>query len=122
MTKNPPQFDAEKYKQSTLQQWNTAAEAWHRWGPLLNRWLGPATEVMFDMCDIENGSRVLDVAAGAGEQTLAVAKRVGDQGQVLATDISADILQYAAASAKLAGMNNVKTQVVDGENLSELTT
>ena len=122
MTKNPPQFDAEKYKQSTLQQWNTAAEAWHRWGPLLNRWLGPATEVMFDMCDIENGSRVLDVAAGAGEQTLAVAKRVGDEGQVLATDISADILQYAAASAKLAGMNNVKTQVVDGENLSELTT
>lgn len=120
MTKNPPKFDAEKYKQSTLQQWNTAAEAWHRWGPLLSRWLGPATEVMLDMCDIKNGSRVLDVAAGAGEQTLAVAKRIGDDGQVLATDISADILQFAAASAKLAGMNNVQTQVVDGENLSEL--
>ena len=55
-----------------------------------------------------------------GEQTLAVAKRIGDDGQVLATDISADILQFAAASAKLAGMNNVQTQVVDGENLSEL--
>ena len=120
MTKNPPKFDAEKYKQSTLQQWNTAAEAWYRWGPLLSRWLGPATEVMLDMCEIKNGSRVLDVAAGAGEQTLAVAKRIGDDGQVLATDISADILKFAAASAKLAGMSNVQTQVVDGENLSEL--
>jgi len=121
MTKNPPVFDAEKYKQTTLQQWNTAAEAWHRWGPLLSRWLGPATEAMLDMCDIKNGSRVLDVAAGAGEQTLAVANRIGNSGHVLATDISPDILEFASASAKLAGMNNVQTQVVDGEGLLELS-
>ena len=61
MTKNPPKFDDVKYKQTTLHQWNTAAEAWHRWGPLLSRWLGPATETMLDMCDIKTGSRVLDV-------------------------------------------------------------
>ena len=77
MTKKLQAFDAEKYKQTTLQQWNTAAAAWHRWGPLLSRWLGPATETMLDMCEIKTGSRVLDVAAGAGEQTLAIAKRVG---------------------------------------------
>lgn len=121
MTKNPAVFDAIKYKQTTLQQWNTAAEAWHRWGPLLSRWLGPATETMMDMCNIKNGSRVLDVAAGAGEQTLQIAKRIGNNGQVLATDISPDILKFAAASAKRAGMNNVQTLVIDGENLAELT-
>jgi SAM-dependent methyltransferase len=121
MTNNPPTFDAIKYKQTTLQQWNTAAEAWHRWGPLLSRWLGPATETMLDMCEIKNGSRVLDVAAGAGEQTLAVAKRIGAGGEVLATDISAEILNFAASSAKLAGMSNVQTQVIDGEKLAELS-
>ncbi|MDX2463465.1 MAG: class I SAM-dependent methyltransferase [Porticoccus sp.] len=121
MTKNPPIFNAEIYKQTTLQQWNTAAEAWHRWGPLLSRWLGPATETMMDMCDIKNGSRVLDVAAGAGEQTLAVAKRIGSTGQVLATDISPDILQFATQSAKLVGVDNVQTQVIDGEDLAAIT-
>ncbi len=120
MTKNLPKFDADKYKQTTLQQWNTAAEAWHRWGPLLNRWLGPGTETMLDMCDISKGSRVLDVAAGAGEQSLAVAKRVGEQGHVLATDLSPEILRFADSSAKLAGYNNVETCVVDGESLSSL--
>lgn len=120
MTKNPPVFDANIYKQTTLQQWNSAAEAWHRWGPLLSRWLGPATETMLDMCDIKHGSRVLDVAAGAGEQTLSVAKRIGSNGQVLATDISADILHYASESARLAGFNNVQTEVIDGENLADL--
>jgi ubiquinone/menaquinone biosynthesis C-methylase UbiE len=113
-------FDANKYKQTTRQQWNTAAEAWHRWSPLLSRWLGPATETMLDMSDIRTGSRVLDVAAGAGEQTLAVARRIGDSGEVLATDISPAILEFAASAAKLGGFRNVRTQTLDGEQLAEL--
>ena len=64
------QFDPIKYKQTTLQQWNTAAEAWHRWAPLLSRWLGPATETMLDMCEVTRGSRVLDVAVEAGYSVL----------------------------------------------------
>jgi SAM-dependent methyltransferase len=120
MNKQPPKFDPNQYKHTTLQQWNTAAEAWHRWSPLLSRWLGPATETMLDMCDITAGSRVLDVAAGAGEQTLTVARRIGDTGHVLATDISPAILGYADTAANLAGFRNVRTQVLDGEQLAEL--
>jgi ubiquinone/menaquinone biosynthesis C-methylase UbiE len=122
MTNNPPKFNAAKYKQTTLQQWDSAAEAWHRWSPLLSRWLGPATETMLDMCDISTGSRVLDVAAGAGEQTLAAARRVGNNGHVLATDLSPSILEFAASAARLTGMNHVQTQVLDGENLDTLDT
>lgn len=115
-----PSFDAVKYKQTTLQQWNSAAEAWDRWGALLSRWLGPATESMLDMAAVRQGSRVLDVAAGAGEQTLAVARRIGPAGQVLATDISPVILEYAERSARLAGLDNVATHAIDGERLDEL--
>jgi len=120
MNNNPQVFDAIKYKQTTRQQWNTAAEAWHRWSPLLSRWLGPATETMLDMCDIRDGSRVLDVAAGAGEQTLAVASRIGQAGHVLATDISPNILDFAERAAKLAGFDNVQTRELDGEQLADL--
>jgi SAM-dependent methyltransferase len=120
MTNHSPAFDADKYKKTTLQQWNTAAEAWHRWGPLLSRWLGPATETMLDMCDVRTGHRILDVAAGAGEQSILAARRVGDSGHVLATDLSPEILQFAKVSAKLAGLSNVQTQVIDGEHLGEL--
>jgi len=120
MTNNSPAFDADKYKQTTLQQWNTAAEAWHRWGPLLSRWLGPATDTMLDMCEVRSGHRILDVAAGAGEQSIVAARRVGDSGHVLATDLSPEILEFASASAKLAGLSNVQTRVIDGENLDEL--
>ncbi len=98
-------FDPIKYKETTKQQWQAAAGAWHNWGPTLASWLDPATELMFDMAGIGAGSRVLDVAAGAGEQTLLAAKRVGIKGSVLATDIASNILEYAAQDTRKAGFN-----------------
>ncbi len=120
MTDATPTFDPVKYKETTRQQWQTAAEPWHRWGPTLERWLGSATELMLDLAGVKTGGRVLDVAAGAGEQTLQAARRVGPNGSVLATDISAKILEFAAADARAAGLGNVSTRVLDGENLDEL--
>jgi ubiquinone/menaquinone biosynthesis C-methylase UbiE len=122
MATETPKFDPVKYKEATKQQWQAAAEAWHRWSPTLAAWLGPATEIMLDMAGVGDGSRVLDVAAGAGEQTLVTANRVGASGYVLATDISDNILEIAAAEALSAGLTNVETRVMDGENLDELET
>ncbi len=56
-------------------------------------------------------SCVLDIAAGAGGQTLNAAKRVGPSGHVLATDLSPGILKQAKANADLAGICHVETQV-----------
>jgi 16S rRNA C967 or C1407 C5-methylase (RsmB/RsmF family) len=79
-------FDPTVYKETTHEQWQVAAEPWHRWGPVIGAWLGPATEIMLDLADVLAGSCVLDVAAGAGEQTLTAARRIGPNGYVLATD------------------------------------
>lgn len=112
-----PKFDPITYKETTHEQWQEAAEAWHRWGPELEAWLGEATEVMLDMARIGTGDRVLDVAAGAGGQSIAAARRVGPEGRVLATDISSSILEYAEREARRAGLANVATRAMDGEEL-----
>lgn len=113
-------FDPEKFKATTRAQWENAAPAWHDWGPFLGQWLGQATGRMLDLTAVQAGSRVLDVAAGAGEQTLAAAQRAGPSGHVLATDISPAILAYAAAAARQAGLPNVTTRELDGEALDIL--
>src|SRR5690242_13709793 len=77
MTTALPAFDPLAYKTTTRAQWEETAAAWHRWGPTLEAWLGEATELMLDLAAVTDGSRVLDVAAGAGGQTLAAARRVG---------------------------------------------
>ena len=111
------QFDPIKYKNTTRDQWQAAAEAWHRWGPALEKWLGPVTDEMLTLAGVQTGSHVLDVAAGAGGQTIAAARRVGPTGYVLATDISSNILAFAAQEAHKAGLTTVETRVLDGENL-----
>jgi SAM-dependent methyltransferase len=116
-TREAPRFDAVAYKETTRAQWQTAAQAWSDWGTFLREWLGEATTLMLDLAGAKEGSRILDVAAGAGEQSIHAAGRVGSSGEVLATDISPAILEKARENAARAGFANVRTQVLDGEDL-----
>lgn len=118
MTNTQKVFDPVAFKETTRAQWDSAADAWNRWSPFLNSWLGPATEMMLDMTHVQTGGRVLDVAAGAGGQTMAAASRVGPTGYVLATDLSLAILRHTAENARLAGFGHVETIVKDGEELA----
>jgi SAM-dependent methyltransferase len=107
-------FDPAAYKETTRAQWQDAAEAWHRWDPVFDRWLGPATELMLDLAGVEAGTRVIDVAAGSGGQSIAAGRRGAT---VLATDISSNILEEAERAARAAGIASIATRVVDGEDL-----
>ncbi len=95
----------------------TAAEAWQRGAASRAQALGPLTEMMFDLAGVGPGSRVLDVAAGTGEQTLLAPRRVGPTGSVLATDIASSMLEVAAEGAREAGLTNVETRVMDARSL-----
>jgi len=112
------QFDAAKYKQTTFEQWQSAAEAWYRWSPAINRWLGKATDEMLNLARVSTGQRVLDIAAGAGEQTINAARKVGPSGYVLATDLSPNILEFAKEMVRRENLHNIETQIMDGENLT----
>ena len=77
--------DAIRYKESFRQEWQRTAQGWHNWIVVINTWLADATEQMLSLAGVQNGSRVLDLAAGDGGQSLAAAQRVGTEGYVLAT-------------------------------------
>jgi SAM-dependent methyltransferase len=116
-------FDPIRYKATTREQWDVAAEAWHRWGPTLEEWLGEATSHMLDAAGVAEASRVLDIAAGAGGQSIAAARRAGPEGRVLATDISPAILAFARQavhSAERSGAAKVETLELDGEAVHTL--
>ena len=90
---------------------------WRQGAARRARALGPATERMLDLAGLRPGQRVLDLAAGTGDQTLLAAKRVLPGGSVLAVDISASMLEGAQEAAREAGLKNVETLVSDGSQL-----
>jgi len=110
-------FDSVGYKRSTRDQWQAAADAWRRWGPVIDSWLLEGTDMMLDLAQVQAGVRVLDVAAGAGGQSFAAARRVGPQGEVLATDISENLVRYLEQDAAAAGLTQVRAAVMDGEDV-----
>jgi ubiquinone/menaquinone biosynthesis C-methylase UbiE len=83
----------------------------------MHAWYEPATELMLDLAQINLGNRVLDIAAGDGDQALTAATRVGPSGHILAIDRADKLLAMAAQSAGEAGLLNFETRIMDGENL-----
>lgn len=98
-------------------QWERAAPGWAKWEEMVANWIEPATEAMLEMADIVAGTQVLDVASGAGSQTLSAARRVGSQGHVVASDISETMLHYVRENAQAAQLDNVSTIVGAAEEL-----
>ncbi len=100
-----------------MAEWDERAERWNRSQAQRNEIFGPATEMMLDLADLRTSNRVLDVAAGTGDQTLLAAQRVGPNGYVLAIDISTNMLNAAADAMRRASLRNVETRIMDAEDL-----
>jgi ubiquinone/menaquinone biosynthesis C-methylase UbiE len=77
----------------------------------------PATEAMLAMAGVKAGTRVLDLACGAGSQTLRAAQRVGASGHVVASDIAETMLRHMQDNVRAAGLTNVTTLAGAAEEL-----
>ncbi len=117
MTKKKKTFNPQESIVREAQAWNSIADGWHAWIPNMHAWYAPATDLMLDLAHLEAGSRVLDIAAGDCDQSIAAAKRVGPTGHVLAIDIAEELLGLGGRFARESGFQNIETRVMDGGNL-----
>jgi ubiquinone/menaquinone biosynthesis C-methylase UbiE len=105
------------FKAAVRSHWDAAAAGWDQHTPALHAWLRQTTDAMMAMAAVRPGSRVLDVAAGAGDQTLDLAERVGPAGEVVAVDLSPALVPLGEQRARRAGLAQVQWCVGDGEAL-----
>lgn len=98
-------------------QWNEAAASWKKWSPVIDRGASVVSERLVEMARIEPGHRVLDVAAGYGEPALTAARRVGPEGEVVATDIAPEMLAFGRERAAEAGVDWLRFVEADAASL-----
>lgn len=99
--------------------WESAAPGWAKWEHVFAATLSSATDALIDMAGIQPGMRVLDLACGAGSQSIQAAKRVGPDGKVVASDISATMLEQVRQNAAHAGLQNIETLECAADELDE---
>lgn len=99
--------------------WEAAAPGWAKWEHVFAASFARATDTLIDMAGIRQGMRVLDVACGAGSQSIRVAERVGPEGRVVASDISEAMLAHLRRNAIRAGLGNIETLACPADELHE---
>jgi 16S rRNA (cytosine967-C5)-methyltransferase len=68
-----------------------------------------AAQIAADLCDAQPGMRVLDLAAGAGGKSLALAAAMNNSGEIVACDVRGEALAELETRAARAGVTIIKT-------------
>jgi 16S rRNA (cytosine967-C5)-methyltransferase len=74
-----------------------------------------AAQIASMFCQVRSGERVLDLAAGAGGKSLALAAMMQNKGEIIACDVRQPALQQLAARATRAGATIIRTHLTEKE-------
>ena len=94
-----PNSDAGDLRRDKRQDWESVAAGWQKWYEIFEKGACKMSDWLIDMAEIKPTSKVLDIATGIGEPAITIAKRLGTNGHVLATDISSQMLSIARKRA-----------------------
>jgi SAM-dependent methyltransferase len=105
------------YKEMVRQEWTGASPLWQKWNHKFVIQTRAATELVVQGAQVVSGMKVLDLASGTGEPALSLARAVGLQGRVMATDLVPQVLEAARQNAAAQGLDNIEFRVADAESL-----
>jgi SAM-dependent methyltransferase len=108
-------FDANAYRQTSLEGWEAAAPGWVRRQDLLRAYAAPVSHWMLDVLSLQPGQRVLELAGGVGETGMLAAELVAPMGTVIISDQAEAMLAGARERAQQLGVANAEFKVLNAE-------
>jgi SAM-dependent methyltransferase len=96
--------------------WQTMAPGWEARRGYLAEFSNEITRWMVDKLDPRPGDTILELAAGPGDTGFAAARRIGDGGRLISTDLAPAMVDVARRRATEVGITNAEFRVLDAEN------
>jgi ubiquinone/menaquinone biosynthesis C-methylase UbiE len=112
-----PQNVVPEYKEMVRGEWTDAAPLWQKWNHKFAIQTRAATDLVVRGAEVAHGMTVLDLASGTGEPALSLAKALGPQGRVVATDLVPEMLEFAKENAAAQRISNIDFRLADAEQL-----
>jgi SAM-dependent methyltransferase len=99
--------------------WAAVAGSWAEHAAYVDARGADVTEAMLVLAAPHPGERVLELACGPGSVGLAAAERVAPGGEVVLSDVVAEMTTIASARADALGLDNVSTRELDMERIEQ---
>jgi SAM-dependent methyltransferase len=109
--------DVEDYRRTSPEVWEAMAPGWERWRAQLAEALTPVREWLIGRIRPRPGETVLELGAGTGETGFEAAALLGDDGQLVSTDFSPEMVEVARRRGTELGLGNVDYRVIDAERI-----
>jgi ubiquinone/menaquinone biosynthesis C-methylase UbiE len=109
--------DVDDYRRTSHEVWEAMAPGWERWRAELADALTPVREWLIRELGPEPGETVLELGAGTGETGFAAAAILGDNGRLISTDFSPEMVEVARRRGNELALGNVDYRVVDAERI-----
>jgi ubiquinone/menaquinone biosynthesis C-methylase UbiE len=99
--------------------WSSVAGGWSEHADYVDARAAAVSDKMLELSAPGRGERVLELACGPGGLGLAAAERVGPDGEVVLSDVAAEMTSIASARAAALGIDNVSTLELDLEEINQ---
>jgi SAM-dependent methyltransferase len=109
--------DVEEYRRTSHQVWKAMAPGWERWRAQLAEALTPVREWLIRELGPQPGDTVLELGAGTGETGFEAAATLGDDGRLISTDFSSEMVEVARRRGTQLRLGNVDYRVIDAERI-----
>lgn len=110
-------MDRDEYRRTSLENWQTMAPGWERRRAALEDVTRPVTDAMVRALVPRPGDTLLELAAGPGDTGFAAAAALGEDGRLISTDFSSEMVEVARRRARELDVRNVDHLVVDAEQI-----
>jgi SAM-dependent methyltransferase len=109
--------DVEGYRRTSREVWQAMAPGWERWRAQLADALTPVREWLIGELGPQPGETVLELGAGTGETGFEAAVFLGEDGRLISTDFSAEMVEVARRRGSELRLGNVEYRVIDAERI-----
>jgi ubiquinone/menaquinone biosynthesis C-methylase UbiE len=99
--------------------WAQVAPSWEQHADYVDARGALVTEEMLELAAPQPGERVLELACGPGGLGIAAAERVAPDGEVVLSDVAAEMTAIAARRVDASGLDNVTTLELDLERIDQ---
>jgi SAM-dependent methyltransferase len=110
-------MDRDEYRRTSLENWRTMAAGWERRRASIESGSAAVAEWLIRELAPQSGQTILELAAGPGDTGFAAAPLIGEEGRLISTDFSPEMVEVGRRRGVELGLTNVDHLQMDAENL-----